>query len=87
MVFRNLGAGLSSELIADATERTYEEWMRRYGELPSETLRTEIGVRAVRSVNPGYCYKVAGWRNPRLVRGKLYLDAPERTANLFWGVR
>jgi hypothetical protein len=76
MLFRNLGAGLSSELIVSATERTYQEWLARYGSLPSEALRTEIDIRRVRSRNPGYCYKCAGWGNPRIVRGKLYLDAP-----------
>ncbi len=76
MLFRNLGAGLSSDLIRNATERTYEEWVKRYGGLPEERLRTEIDTRAVRSANPGYCYKMAGWEPDRVVRGKLYLFAP-----------
>lgn len=80
MVFRNLGAGLSSDLITEATERTYEEWIRRYGTLPTERLRTEIGCKEVRSTNPGYCYLVAGWVHDRYVRGKRYLWAPERKA-------
>lgn len=78
MVFRNLGAGLSSALIEAATARTYAEWLKRYGELPAERLRTEIGIRAVRSSNPGFCYLRAGWTKDRVVRGKLYLWAPER---------
>lgn len=76
MLFRNLGAGLSSELIRSATERTYEAWRDRYGALPTERLRTEIDIAAVRSVNPGCCYKIAGWVADRVVRGKLYLWAP-----------
>jgi len=40
---------------------TYEEWERRYGELPTEQLRTEIDVKRVRSTNPGFCYMMAGW--------------------------
>ena len=76
MVFRNLGAGLSSDLIHDALAATYREWAKRYGALPLETLRTEIGIKSVRSSNPGYCYKMAGWHSPRVVRGKLYLTAP-----------
>jgi hypothetical protein len=79
MLFRNLGAGLSSALINSATEATYAVWAQRYGELPPERLRTEIGLRAVRSSNPGYCYKVAGWTVDRVVRDKLYLFAPERS--------
>lgn len=78
MLFRNLGAGLSSELIRSATERTYEEWARRYGSLPSERLRTEIGIRQIKSTNPGCCYLKAGWERSVVVRGKLYLFAPER---------
>ena len=76
MMFRNLGSSLSSDLILSATDRTYEEWANRYGSLPSERLRTEIGIKEVRSSNPGYCYKQAGWTKDRVVRGKLYLWAP-----------
>ena len=84
MVFRNLGRGLSSDLIRSALKTTYLEWFKRYGELPPERLRTEIGIREVRSVNPGYCYKKAGWWKDRVVRGKLYLWAPCPT-NVFSG--
>jgi hypothetical protein len=80
MLFRNLGTALSSELIRRALYRTYVEWQARYGSLPDERLRTEIDTRAVKSRNPGYCYKVAGWIPDRVVRGKLYLFAPERGA-------
>lgn len=76
MMFRNLGAGSSAELIAEALATTYTEWERRYGSLPLERLRTEIGVRQVRSTNPGYCYIVAGWDVGETVRGKRYLYAP-----------
>ncbi len=77
MMFRNLGSGLSSELITEATAMTYAEWIVRYGQLPAERLRTEIGISQIRSTNPGYCYKMAGWSVDRVVRGKLYLWAPE----------
>lgn len=76
MLFRNLGSGRSSELIRSAHARTLVEWRLRYGELPPERLRTEIEIARVRSANPGYCYKVAGWTTDRIVRGKLYLLAP-----------
>ena len=78
MMFRNLGAGLSSDLIQEATERTYVEWVARYGSLPHERLRTEIGVREVKSINPGYCYRRAGWERGETRNGKLFLWAPER---------
>lgn len=76
MMFRNLGRCLSSVLIRSATATTYVEWKRRYGELPAEKLRTEIDIKAIKSSNPGYCYKMAGWQPDRIVRGKLYLFAP-----------
>lgn len=77
-MFRNLSPLRSSDLIREAVRVTYAEWLRRYGELPDETLRTEIDPRRVASPNPGYCYMCAGWRNRHLVRGKYYLYAPER---------
>ena len=77
-VFRNLGGGLSSSLIREALAMTYEIWAQRYGALPAERLRTEVDTKRIRSTNPGYCYKVAGWVPDRVVGGKLYLWAPER---------
>jgi hypothetical protein len=79
MLFRNLGLSLSSELIRSAVQATYEQWEQRYGSLPDERLRTEVDIKAVRSPNPGCCYKIAGWIPDRVVRGKLYLWAPERS--------
>jgi hypothetical protein len=78
MMFRNLYAGVASDLIREATERTYEEWIKRYGQLPEERLRTEIGLRETKSVEKGRCYILAGWERDRVVRGKLYLWAPKR---------
>jgi hypothetical protein len=76
MLFRNLGAGLSSELIRAATWAAYAHWLERYGALPEERLRTEIGIKQIRSSNPGCCYKLAGWGDPIIKRGKLFLHAP-----------
>lgn len=76
MMFRNLGAGLSSALIREAVEVTYIMWVLKYNSLPTERLRTEIDIRKVRSTNPGCCYLKAGWTRDRTVRGKLYLFAP-----------
>lgn len=65
-VFRNESGTLSSELVRAATVETYELWERRYKELPSVPLETEIDIaatarrRSKRSV-PGKCYAVAGW--------------------------
>jgi len=79
MLFRNLGAGLSSDLIRAATEMTYKEWLLRYGEMPQERLRTEIGVKEIRSTNPAFCYVMAGWERGQMKRGKLFLYAPKST--------
>lgn len=76
MLFRNLGKHLSSELIRQATELTYTHWVKRYGSLPSQRLRTEVDTRRVRSANPGYCYMCAGWEKGETKRGKLFLYAP-----------
>lgn len=61
-VFCNRGAGLSSDLVRWATLSTFAEWARKYSEMPSTPLRTEINTRETGSANPGYCYKLAGWR-------------------------
>lgn len=54
-VFRNEGAGLSSELIQAADAIAFERW-------PGERHYTYINTKKVRSSNPGYCFLKAGWR-------------------------
>lgn len=76
MMFRNLYAGVASVLIQEATKRTYEEWLKRYGCLPTERLRTEVDVKLVKSSEPGRCYRLAGWEPGPIKRGKLILYAP-----------
>lgn len=76
MIFRNLGAGLSSDLIRSALDMTYQVWIDRYGSLPATRLRTEVDVNKIQSTNPGYCYLQAGWDKGELRRGKLFLYAP-----------
>jgi hypothetical protein len=55
--FRNEGAGLASDLIVDAMELTVERW----GEPPADGWVTWIDRTKVKSANPGYCFKRAGW--------------------------
>lgn len=55
--FRNEGAGLSSDLIVAAMELTTERW----GDDPPDGWVTWIDTRKVKSRNPGFCFKVAGW--------------------------
>ena len=54
-VFRNEGTILSSELIKEACELAWQRW-------PKERLYTYVNDSKVQSVNPGYCFKQAGWR-------------------------
>lgn len=54
-VFRNEGAGLSSELIRAADELALQRW-------PGERHYTYVNPREIRSSNPGYCFLMAGWR-------------------------
>jgi hypothetical protein len=54
-IFRNEGAGLSSGLILEAMELGWQRW-------PGERFYTYVNPRRVRSTNPGYCFKQAGWR-------------------------
>lgn len=55
-IFRNEGAGQSSDLIRAAMVAALVRWPaeRRY--------YTYVNPRRVRSANPGYCFKQAGWR-------------------------
>lgn len=54
-VFRNEGAGLSSDLIRAADELAWERW-------PGERHYTYVNARKVESRNPGYCFLMAGWQ-------------------------
>lgn len=54
-IFRNEGAGLSSELIRVADRLADRRW-------PGERHYTYVNPRAVRSSNPGFCFLKAGWR-------------------------
>lgn len=53
-VFRNESRILASLLILEAEEIAWARW-------PGERLFTYVKARAVRSANPGYCFKRAGW--------------------------
>jgi hypothetical protein len=56
VIFRNEGPVLSSELIQEADELAWTHW-------PTETRHfTYIWDEKIRSTNPGYCFKQAGWR-------------------------
>jgi hypothetical protein len=54
-VFRNEGRHRSSDLIREASELAHARW-------PGERLFTFVNASAIRSSNPGCCFKRAGWR-------------------------
>ncbi len=57
-MFRNVGAGLSSELIRDAIAVTREEW----GDPPDQGMITFVDPRKVRNKrDPGRCFRRAGF--------------------------
>jgi hypothetical protein len=58
-LFRNEGSYLSSALIREAVAVTRWHW----GDPPPDGMVTIIDQRKVRSANPGYCYKKAGFKH------------------------
>tara|TARA_Y100000310_G_scaffold328100_1_gene395634 strand:- start:25132 stop:25653 length:522 start_codon:yes stop_codon:yes gene_type:complete len=54
-VFRNEGPLLSSMLILEAEELAWQRWL-------GKRLFTYVWDAKVKSVNPGYCFKMAGWK-------------------------
>lgn len=65
-VFRNESDVLSSTLILEAEQLAWVRW-------PGERLYTYVNPRAVKSANPGYCYKRAGWRTCGMTKGGLVI--------------
>jgi hypothetical protein len=53
-IFRNEGLLLSSYLILEAEKLAYDRWGH-------ERLYTYVNAGKIRSANPGYCFKKAGW--------------------------
>lgn len=62
--FRNEGPRLSSQLIVEACDIAWRRW-------PGERLYTYVNASAIASPNPGYCFKVAGWRFCGRTKGNL----------------
>jgi hypothetical protein len=65
-VFRNESEFLSSSLIREAMNHAWIRW-------PGERLYTYVNPRKIRSSNPGYCFKVAGWRVCGMSKGRLVI--------------
>ena len=54
-IFRNESGRRSSDIVLEAERFAFEKW-------GPNRLYTYIDPKKVRSPNPGYCFKVAGWR-------------------------
>jgi hypothetical protein len=57
-IFRNESEYLSSELIREAIEITIECW----GKLPADGIITTVDPNKIKSINPGCCFKKAGFK-------------------------
>jgi len=82
-LFRNEAPELrSSDLVRAAMWLTAAVWTGR----PADGWLTWVDPAKVRSPNPGYCFKQAGWRldrdwpHPRLLRFRADVQAPPTTA-------
>lgn len=65
-IFRNEGAGLSSSLILEAERKAHRRW-------PGSRFYTYVNPRAVRSTNPGCCFRKAGWKVVGTTKKRKYL--------------
>jgi hypothetical protein len=65
-VFRNEGAGLSSELIRSVDDLAWRRW-------PGERHFTYVNPRRIRSTNPGFCFIKAGWSKCGITKWKRLL--------------
>lgn len=69
-IFRNESQRRSSEIILEAEEMAFDKW-------GPNRLYTYVDQSKIKSANPGYCFKCAGWRYERLSKGgKLLLVKP-----------
>ncbi|MDX3928978.1 MAG: hypothetical protein QHC90_24640 [Shinella sp.] len=65
-VFRNEGPHCSSELIRQADAIADFVW-------PGERHYTYVRASSIRSTNPGFCFRAAGWRRCGLTKGGLVI--------------
>jgi hypothetical protein len=73
-VFRSEGHILSSILITEAVELSRRRW-------PGERLYTYVNPKKIKSSNPGYCFKKAGFKKCGITKNSLLIL--ELTDNIF----
>ena len=69
-IFRNESTRRSSEIILEAERMAVDKW-------GPGMAYTYIDPRRIRSRNPGYCFKMAGWRFLRVSKGEKHLLVKE----------
>lgn len=73
-VFRNESTYQASDLVAQACRIAFALW-------PNSRLYTYVDPRRIRSRNPGFCFKQAGWRKCGATQGGLIiLETYDRTS-------
>ena len=65
-IFRNESERLSSEIIIEAERFAFDKW-------GPNRLYTYIDPGKIESPNPGYCFKLAGWKFVRISKGGKHL--------------
>lgn len=70
-IFRNESPHVASEMILDAERWAADRW-------PGERLYTYVNPQRIRSTNPGYCFKRAGWTTCGETRGRRPLVVLEK---------
>lgn len=66
-IFRNESQRKSSDIILEAEELATKEW-------GANRMFTYVDPSRIASVNPGFCFKQAGWKFVRVHKGKHLLD-------------
>jgi hypothetical protein len=64
-IFRNEGPKQSSDLIRQADAIADERW-------PGERHYTYVNAKKIRSTNPGFCFKMAGWQSCGMTKRRGY---------------
>jgi len=77
-MFRNESDRLSSEIILEAEDLAIAEW-------GTNRMFTYVKPSAIRSANPGYCFKQAGWKFVKKIKGKHLLEKIPREGHSISG--
>lgn len=62
VIFRNESTRKSSEIILEAERFAFDKW-------GPNRLYTFVDPRKIKSTNPGYCFKIAGWHQEGFTKG------------------